>query len=155
MKILLTVLSMGLMFSTNAIAAAGYGEAGCGLGSVIMGPSGNQIIASTTNGSSYTNFFGITSGTSNCTDSGSVRKARAVPLFIEVNRFALQKESSRGQGETIASLASIMGCNSQNLGQAMRANYGPLFEETKMNTSGIQHKLENMIQADRKSVCGS
>lgn len=135
--------------------AAGYGEAGCGLGSVVMGPNGSQVMASTTNGLSYTNIFGVSSGTSNCTDEAGVKQSSQVPLFIEVNKMALQKESSRGGGETIANLANIMGCDQKVLGGAMKSHYKPLFVDSKMEPVQIQSALQDLIEADRGQYCGS
>ena len=54
-SILIITLSL---FGLSAVAAVGYGEAGCGLGSIVMGKDGNQVLASTTNSSSLTNYFG-------------------------------------------------------------------------------------------------
>lgn len=146
------ILSFGLLTQAHA---AGYGEAGCGLGSVMMGPNGNQIMASTTNGTSYTNVFGVTSGTSNCTSPSGVKASNQVPMFIEINKLALQKESSRGDGEMIANLAGLMGCDSKVLGGAMKSHYKPLFMDSQMNAGKIQSTLENMIQTDRGQYCGS
>jgi len=89
---------------------AGFGTAGCGLGSMLFGkqPGMIQVLAATTNGSFGTQTFGITSGTSNCTDMSS--GPGSAKAFIETNREALAKDIARGQGETISSLSSLAGC---------------------------------------------
>jgi hypothetical protein len=87
----------------------GYGPAGCGLGSLIFEPNSGftQIFAATTNGTFGSQTFGISSGTSNCTDSsGGSDSAKA---FVETNRTALAKDIARGQGETIESLSRLGG----------------------------------------------
>jgi len=78
-----------------------YGMAGCGLGSVVIGKSGSQISAATTNGTSFSQPFGITSGTSNCDAGAASSSTASVTIFVAANREALQKDISRGSGETL------------------------------------------------------
>ncbi|MFN7453535.1 MAG: DUF3015 family protein, partial [Pseudobdellovibrionaceae bacterium] len=61
----LVVTSM-ILLSSVAMAKS-YGDAGCGLGSVIFGNEKgfSQIFAATTNGTVGNQTFGISSGTSN------------------------------------------------------------------------------------------
>ena len=53
----------------SSSAFAGYGAAGCGLGSFVFGDNNSwwaQTLGATTNGTSGSQTFGITTGTSNC-----------------------------------------------------------------------------------------
>ena len=104
------LLATGLLFSASAFAKH-YGAAGCGLGSIVMGKSGNQVIASTTNGTSGSQTFGITSGTSNCVDHHG-QKMSLTP-YIETNQQQLLSEMAKGRGEALAGLAHLMGCANQ------------------------------------------
>ncbi len=140
MKSIIAILSL---FSVSAFANH-YGDAGCGLGTMVVGPNGNQILAATTNGTSYNQIFGITSGTSNCVDHGAVRASNRIPMYIEVNKLALAKEASRGQGEAIAGLASLYGCDDMKLGAALKSNYKQVFEETQMSPSAIRENIDNI-----------
>ena len=149
-KILVLMISFGCM---NAFAR-NFGDAGCGLGSVVMGKDGNQVLAATTNDTSYTQIFGITSGTSNCIDDGAVAAHREVPLFIEVNRVALANDAARGQGETLAGLAQLMGCQEHAFGQAMKSNYDSIFVKTSMQPNAIRSGIENMVQKNHAQACG-
>src|SRR5258706_1629657 len=81
-----------------------YGPAGCGLGSLIFSPDSGftPIFAATTNGTSYTQTFGISSGTSNC-DTGP-SSSKSAKVYVETNREALAKDIARGSGETLAGL---------------------------------------------------
>jgi hypothetical protein len=141
MKLLIAALTM---FSVSAFAHNHYGEAGCGLGTMVMGQNGNQILAATTNGTSGSQTFGITSGTSNCTDHGAVKASNRIPMYIEVNKLALAKEASRGQGEAIAGLAALYGCDDKKMGAALKANYNQVFEETQMNPSAIRKNIDDI-----------
>ncbi len=149
-KLLVLMISFGCMNSF----ARNYGEGGCGLGSVVMGKDGNQILAVTTNETGMQS-FAITSGTSNCTDDGAVASGREVPLFIEVNRVALAKDAARGQGETLAGLAQLMGCQTETLGQAMKSNYDSIFVKTDMQPTAIRTGIENMVQKNHAKTCGA
>src|SRR5690606_16613688 len=90
------------------LAAKPYGMAGCGLGSVLIGKKGNQIFASTTNGTG-TQSFGISSGTSNCVTA--TEQTAMLKNFIEANRQALITDMAKGQGEALVTLSNIYGCN--------------------------------------------
>lgn len=101
-----------------------YGMAGCGLGSVVFAdkPGLIQVIGATLNGVSGNQTFGITSGTSNCGASGKAARANQ---FIEVNKVALENDLSRGTGESIVSLAEVMGCKNTNFAVEMKSKYQP------------------------------
>src|SRR5437660_992844 len=101
MKKILLISMMTLALAATAEAKK-YGDAGCGLGTLVVGKDGSQILAATTNSTAWNQTFGITFGTSNC-DEGSDRSAQSqLPQFIEVNRSALANDMARGQGETLA-----------------------------------------------------
>ena len=153
MKKLMIILST--LVGSSAFAAA-YGDAGCGLGSIVFAdqPGFTQVFAATTNNTSGSQTFGITSGTSNCVDNGAVKGAKAVPAFIEMNRVALAKDAARGEGETLAGLSKLLGCNSKSLGSTLKSNYNKIFVETKMEASAIEAGINSTI-ASNKMSCGA
>lgn len=108
----MAVLAVGLAVSVPAIAsAAPYGMAGCGLGSIVFGdqPGFMQVFAATTNGTSASQTFGITSGTSNCIDmaaSASLDQKN----FVKINYASLMRDSASGQGEYLSTFATLLGC---------------------------------------------
>jgi hypothetical protein len=141
MKKLLVVLGMGLIcFSAFA---RGYGMGGCGLGSMILGDKKGmmQIFASTTNGSSGSQTFGISSGTSNCLDGSG----KTATVFIEANKVALANDIARGQGETLSALSAIYQCqNTQNFGSTLQSNYKSIFSSTDASVEKIQSTIQNL-----------
>jgi hypothetical protein len=153
MKNLITVF---LMLVGSAALAKPYGDAGCGLGSIVFGDQGGftQVFAATLNGTGVQT-FGITTGTSNCTDGGAMKGAKAIPAFIEVNKVALAKDAARGEGETLAGLANLLGCNSKNLGQTLQSNYNKIFVETNMEPSDIEAGINNTISSNKSQACGA
>jgi hypothetical protein len=143
MKHLITLLALSLM---SAPAFAGdYGDAGCGLGSLVWGGNKGklaQICAATTNATSYTQTFGITTGTSKCTSSGLVQAEREQEYFANVNRDALYQEMAAGRGDTVSGLAALMGCaNISVFGTFAKSHYTEIFPSAE--TSGAE-MLKNL-----------
>lgn len=112
-----------------AFAARKYGMAGCGLGSAVFGPNGGQISAATTNSSSGTQLFGITTGTSNCTPDAQELALLKQESFVVANYATLTKEMAHGEGGSIVGLAETMGCNASvvpNFGRFVQSKYSEI-----------------------------
>jgi hypothetical protein len=130
-----------------------YGAAGCGLGSLLIHSGGIvQIFSATTNATSYTQTFGITSGTSNCDDaSGASDDAR---VFVHANRVALAKDISRGQGETIADLSAIAGCaDAKAVGQKLQASFGTIFPNASVSSDQVTDSILTTLKSDKSLAC--
>jgi opacity protein-like surface antigen len=146
-KLLLAVAALGAL-STSAMAASG--PAGCGLGSVLF--EGKQglvfnVLAATFNGSSGSQTFGMSTGTLNCnvSDSTTVSKIN----FIEANKVALATEVAQGQGETLASLATVYGCNNLPvMSSALKVNYETIFGTTQ-SAEMINTKITNVLAENK------
>ncbi|MES2964144.1 MAG: DUF3015 family protein [Bdellovibrionota bacterium] len=143
MKSLLTI-ALVLMGTSAYAATAGIGPAGCGLGNVVFGKD-NQVLAATTNGTSANQTFGITSGTLNCGPGGMA----GMNMFIENNQVALENDAARGQGETVATLASMMGCQDVNaFGSTLKSNYSEIF--TSKDAKVIGHSIRETVKKDER-----
>jgi len=119
-----------LMCPWQLEAAPAYGRAGCGLGSVMMGPTGNQISAWTSNVSSYNQAFGITSGTSNCVPEKKLAALLEQEHFIQANLSTISKEMAQGNGTTLKAYASVLGCPREvftDFAQQMQGSYKAIF----------------------------
>lgn len=144
----LSLLASGICF------AKPYGDAGCGLGSVVFGNDNTpamQVMAFTLNHTSGTQTFGLTSGTSNCADNGVALKEKEVPLFIEMNKDGLARDAARGQGETLSGLAELMGCDQNAFSKTVKKNYQPIFEKTKMNPVQIEKEIHQAVA--QQKIC--
>lgn len=145
---ILTVLA-GLMVAS--LAQAKYGSAGCGLGSMVFTDNTqvSQVLAATTNGTSASQTFGITSGTSNCTSGGTVAMNKEYPLFVEANQVALANDIARGNGETLANLSKVMGCNNQSeLNAALKNNYNNIFTKENINNAKVASSITATVKAN-------
>ncbi|MCG3768007.1 MAG: hypothetical protein JW394_0103 [Nitrospira sp.] len=111
------VLSGAVLFGLHAgIAMAANPDTGpgCGLGKLVWSDYAHQkniapqVMMATTNGT-FSNTFGISSGTSGCTNDGKIMVEQKTTLFAELNFENLSQEMAQGQGEHLASLATLMG----------------------------------------------
>jgi hypothetical protein len=112
------VLSGAVLFGLQAgIAMAANPDTGpgCGLGKLAWSDYAHQkniapqVMMATTNGTFGSGTFGISSGTSGCTNDGKVMAEQKTTLFAELNFENLSQEMAQGQGEHLASLATLMG----------------------------------------------
>ncbi|MGE8723294.1 DUF3015 domain-containing protein [Leptospira terpstrae] len=144
-KTQLTIISLICLFTSASLFAEPYGMAGCGLGSMISVWKNDigQVLAATTNGSLSSQTFGITSGTSNCTNDGIVRADRAQEVFVTYNEEPLELETTSGNGERIQAFASLLGCptHSKELGKLMKEKHSFIFEKTKEANSASRSKI--------------
>ena len=141
----------GMLAGTNAFAA-GYGAAGCGLGSIVFGnkPGFVQLFAATTNGTFASQTFGITFGTSNC---GEGAVAAGPKVFIEANKEALAKDMSRGSGETLTNLSAVAGCkDSAQVGAHLQRNFQSI--APTLQTPAFSEAVLQSLRSDKSLACG-
>lgn len=161
-KVQLSVVALTLMLAMASVALAksksmhdkvtgqGYGAAGCGLGSVIFGDDEGmvQVLAATTNGTFYTQTFGISSGTSNCKPE-SGKHAANLNVYVESNQAALASDVARGGGDTVAGLSQILGCSDvAEFGHALQSNYEMIFPTQDVSASAVSQAIETVAQAE-------
>ena len=109
-----------------------YGMAGCGLGSMVLGPKGSQVFAATTNGTSTSQSWGIISGTSNCTSSVRYAELMKQKEFLAINLTSLQKEMAQGKGETLNAFVEVLGCKNEvkrKVNSVLTKNYSEIFSQ--------------------------
>ena len=105
------------------------GSSGCGLGTMLFkGQSGigPQVLAVTTNGTSGNQTFGITSGTLGCTQDGVVQPPAEVRILLMSSLDGLAADVARGQGETLASRASLLAIDEADQPRVLGSQHGNL-----------------------------
>ena len=135
-------------------ASGGYGNAGCGLGSLLFSPSNSftQIFAATTNGTSANQTFGITSGTSNCDAAGY--QPGSASAFIQTNRSALAKDISRGKGATITGLTDLAGCrDARAVGKTLQKNFTSIFPSAASSDQDVSKSMLEVLKSDQSLAC--
>jgi hypothetical protein len=128
MKKLFMVLGASALLSTTAFAGPNIG---CGLGTHLMGEQGTivlQVIAATTNGSSGTQTFGISSGTLGCKAPAKFAGSEKVNTFVQANLDLLAIDIAKGSGETLNSLAELMEVSDVDaFSQKLQSNFAVIF----------------------------
>lgn len=136
----------------SAFAAGGDNVGSCGWGSKLFdGQQGlaPQVLAVTTNGTSGNQTFGISSGTSGCTQNGVVRSNWKTAMFIKNNKEKLARDMSTGQGEALDSLAQLMGVSAQDkpvFDRVARENFSKVFTSPDVTAQQIMASMRQVMQ---------
>jgi hypothetical protein len=125
------VVAFSILVGASSAFAAGYGEAGCGLGAVVFQnkPGSNQIVAATLNGLVGNQSFAVTSGTSNCDAEPKLMAESRQEQFVQNNFTSLAKDMAAGEGENLAAFAELLGCGAENekaFGALMQSRYAEI-----------------------------
>lgn len=150
-KIILALAALGFC----AESMAGYGSAGCGLGSMLFEGKNQwyeQVLAATTNGTSGNQTFGITFGSLNCDAAALVGQNERASVFVAANKNAVINELSMGRGESVSVLAELFNCeNKAQFGATMKANYRSIVTESNMTAENIVENISRVTE--QTNVC--
>jgi hypothetical protein len=152
MKKILAVVAVAAVFPVSAMAAGENNIGSCGWGSKLFdGQAGvaPQVLAVTTNGTFGNQTFGITFGTSGCTQDGAVKSSWKTALFIDGNKEMLARDMSVGSGETLDSLAHLMGVEAQDrnaFNRVAKQNLSKIFAAD--STNDIMANFRQVLAAD-------
>ena len=146
MKKLLRVAAISMI----PFMASAHDSTGCGLGSMAWrGQQGivPQLLAVTTNGSFGTQTFGISSGTSGCDQNGRITGGTGKMLvqFMENNMEQYAFDSSRGQGETLYTVAGILGVSEEEVARVSKANFDALFPNEDVDAVTVALNLMDLL----------
>lgn len=149
------VVSLAVAAPLGAMAASQNNIGTCGWGSKLFdGQSGiaPQVLAVTTNGTFGNQTFGISSGTSGCTQDGAVSSTWKTAMFIDGNKDKLARDMSRGSGESLDSLARLLGVDDQHKARFValtRGNVGRIFPAADASTDDIRAGLRAVMAEDQ------
>jgi hypothetical protein len=134
-----------------AMARGNHPMAGCGLGYLLLSNKDNekvtQVLGATTNGTGIQT-FGISSGTSGCTEDGAGKLARATEVFADVNLASLRQEMAAGQGEYVTAFASLLGASEATRPQMVRffqTEYQTLFPSAETSSGDMLKTLSEKL----------
>ena len=136
----IVIAALATLAAASAMAQNNVGS--CGWGSkVFEGQRGifPQVLAATTNGTSGNQTFGITFGTSGCTQDSVVSSSWKTAMYIDGNRVALARDAAAGQGENLDALAVVMGVD-----KADRALFAATLKNEFAVVFGDEHVAANL-----------
>lgn len=152
MKRLLMGFVLSLLVSGAAYAASGQARSntGCGLGTMIFENQADdsiilQVLQSTTNGSTGTQTFGITSGTSECAPPENIVQNERLNHFVRNNMDNLAKEIAMGKGENLDTFVEMLGvgaAQSDAFKANLQANFDKIFTSDKIVLAEV---IDNVI----------
>lgn len=156
MKKMKLVLSAAMIAALplSAMAAGENNVGSCGWGSKVWaGQKGivPQIGATSTNGTSGNQTFAITSGTSGCTQDGVVSSNWKTAMYIDGNKSQLAMDMSKGSGESLESLAHLMGVKDADkvaFYRVTKENFAKIFVGEQASAEQIALGLKQVLAAD-------
>lgn len=138
-KLTLSIVAAMTVFAGSAVAG-GNTQTGCGLGTqVIKNPNSAVMYAlqATTNNTSGNQIFGITSGTSGCKKVKFVMNDRAQE-FVASNMDSLAKDISKGQGESLTTLAELLDVKDKAaFFAALQSNYNSIYANSQVEMADV------------------
>lgn len=137
-----------------ALAEMPRENCGCGLGSIAFkGKDGLvfQVLAATTNGSFGNQTFGITSGTLECKQAPSFASNERLNTFVAGNMDNLAQDIAAGRGETLDTLAELMGVSLEQRGTfnaTLQSHFSSIFTSEDVSAPEV---LENIARVMKNS----
>ncbi len=155
MRKVLVLAAFGVMVSGGA-ALAGDPDVGCGWGTLAFkGQSGvaAKVLAATTNGILGSQTFGISSGTAGCNQGGVVKAELRVQMYAGANIDKLASDMAAGQGESLDTLAHLMGIASADriaFFRLTKTHLGELFPSDQVTAGEMLTTLKDLMAADQQ-----
>lgn len=142
------LMPVGMLWAANPDTGPG-----CGLGKMVWADYKNQksiapqVMMVTTNVTGM-NTFAISTGTSGCTNDGTVMSQHKTTMFAELNFENLSQEMAQGQGEHLASLASLMGVPAEQQAEffsLVQAKYSTLIQSGETTPVAMLKTLQETM----------
>ncbi len=142
MKKILAVFGGSLLLA-GASLAVNKSNTGCGLGYVAMKDQEGvvfEVLAVTTNGTSFNQTFGITSGTLECEKPARFVKNEKLQRFVAENMDELAQDIARGEGRYVDTLADLMGVPAEKRPEfytKLQQNFDRIFPSESVSSAHV------------------
>ena len=153
MKKILFALIICAVACNIAYAGAGLKKnCGCGLGSILFENNEglmSQTAAATTNGILGNQTFGISSGTLECNQPPEFYGSEMLHKFVAENMDNLAKDIARGQGESLNTLAVLMGVPDKNrstFNTKLQTNFDRIFTSPQVTEADVIEHIVTITQ---------
>ncbi len=149
MRLLIAIILFAMGLSLHAKADS---STGCGLGSMIWKQNSivSALFRATTNHSFSSQLFGITTGTSGCSQHSIVKRDMYPIYYAEANLPELRHEMAMGHGEYLTTFAQVLGCSPAaqvEFTQWAKKSYGTLFISEKTDSKSFLQGLSRSFKA--------
>jgi len=140
-----------LLASSSAFAVAPGGP-GCGWGNLLFdGQSGivPHFAASTTNGTSGNNTFGMTTGTNGCGVEGKLTYGGKSMLASMMDEFS--EDAAKGEGEALTAVAVVLGVipeDRDKFAQLTHDNFNTIFPHQDVTANQVMDSLLEVMKED-------
>ncbi len=127
---------------------------GCGLGKLAWADFKRQkeiapqVLMATTNGTFGSQTFGISFGTSGCTNDGKVWAEHKTALFVAATFENLAGDMARGEGEHLTALATLLGVptnRQQAFYTVTQSRYRELMDRGETSPSALIKALDDAV----------
>jgi len=144
----------GLILSVTATTAMADSDVGCGWGTqAFKGSRGKtaKILAATTNGLFANQTFGISSETAGCTGEGVISSAERLNMYAGANIDNLQRDIALGQGESLATLAHLMGiqdADKPTFYSMTKSHFADIFPSADVTAGQMLTSMSQLMASD-------
>jgi hypothetical protein len=152
MKKALIAVGVGVMLLAG-VAQADQ-DIGCGWGTMLWkGQEGvpQKVLGATTNGSFGSQTFGISSATAGCKRAGIIKVEARVRMFAGANVDHLARDMAMGQGESLDTLAHLMGIAGPDQAaffQLTKSHFAEIFSADDVTAGEMLTNLNRVMAAD-------
>lgn len=145
MKKVLLGLAFSVVVAGSAFAGQAQSNVGCGLGSLLWENKADnsilfQVLQATTNGTSGSQTFGVTSGTSNCQKPSKIVQNEKLINFVQANMDTLAQDIAAGKGESLDTFAEMLGVvpgRNAAFNAKLQSNFSKIFTSEKVVLSEV------------------
>src|SRR5690606_18402558 len=106
-----------------------------------------------TNGTSGNQTFGITTGTSGCTQDGVVRSNWKTAMFIGNNMNKLARDMSVGNGEALDSLAALLNVSEADKAEfntTLQSSFSSVFTSEEIQSEDVAANIKQVLSSSEK-----
>jgi len=143
-KVLVSVFALCLTLMVTEVFA---NNVGCGFGSVLLkGKQGKvfEVLAVTTNGTSASSTFAITTGTSGYKE-GAVIGVNVVDVYVAENMDSLANDIAKGDGEYLDTLAHLMKVeNKDTFKDSLHKNFNKIYTSKDVTSKEVVANIKEI-----------
>jgi len=153
MKVKALVLS-GMLLGVSASAALADPDVGCGWGTIAWKGSKGvpaKVMAATTNGLFGNQTFGISSATAGCSGEGVIASGARLNMYAGANIDRLQRDMALGQGESLDTLAHLMGVQDGDVEAFQtltKTHFGEIFPSDDVTAGQMLTTISQLMAED-------